>query len=213
MGTSIPAISMIPHEIIWWDIFVVRVIHVIQVLQVIQVTQLIQVMQVTLAHLWPDFQVVLIFFLNLISKDRGRRKREENCATIIFNKFVKCFLKNAFVFLAENCVWKVHCLGPRAEDERRVCVKFLKQARRGGADSGRLFYKGALSRKKTLKNLNFMAKTDCPNCQPPDSKSHTSHNQFKCLQEGTEKYKFLLSTSTWNNFDCYGRWHDMTRWH
>ena len=146
---------MISDDISWWDISVVQVI---QSMQFIQVIQLIQAMQVTLAHLWPDFRVVFIFFLNLISKDRGRRKREENCATIIFNKFVKCFLKNAFVFLAENCVWKVHCLGPRAEDERRVCVKFLKQARRGGADSGRLFYKGALSRKKNAKKSQLHGK-------------------------------------------------------
>ena len=53
---------MIPHQISWWDISVVQVIQVIQVIQmiqVIQVIQLIQVMQVRLAHLWPDFRVIL----------------------------------------------------------------------------------------------------------------------------------------------------------
>ena len=44
--------SMISHEISWWDI------SVVQVIQVIQVMQLIQVMQVRLAHLWPDFRVI-----------------------------------------------------------------------------------------------------------------------------------------------------------
>ena len=49
-GTSIPAISMISHEISWWGI------SVIQVIKVTQVIELIQVMQV--AHLWPDFRVI-----------------------------------------------------------------------------------------------------------------------------------------------------------
>ena len=49
-GTSIHAMSMVSHEISWWDISVV---------QVIQVFLLIQVMQVRLAHLWPDFRVIL----------------------------------------------------------------------------------------------------------------------------------------------------------
>ena len=61
--TIISAMSMISHEISYWDISVVQVIQVIQVIQiiqVIQVIQLIQVMQVRLARLLPDFQVILI---------------------------------------------------------------------------------------------------------------------------------------------------------
>ena len=54
-GTRVPAISMVSHEISWWDISLVQEIQVIQVIQVIQ---LIQVMQVRLAHLWPDFRVI-----------------------------------------------------------------------------------------------------------------------------------------------------------
>ena len=49
-GTSIPATSMISHEICWWDISVVKVIQAIQ---------LIQVIKVGLTHLWPDFWVIL----------------------------------------------------------------------------------------------------------------------------------------------------------
>ena len=70
--TSIPAMSMIPHKIRWWDISLVQVIQVvlcqwyfmkevgeISMVKVIQVIQLIQVMQVRLAHLWLDFRVIL----------------------------------------------------------------------------------------------------------------------------------------------------------
>ena len=66
-GIDIPAMSMISHEISWWDISVVQVIQVIQLIQVIQVIQVIhviqvmqlnKVMQVRLAHLWPDFRVI-----------------------------------------------------------------------------------------------------------------------------------------------------------
>ena len=53
-GIRIPAISMVSHEISWWDIFP------LQVIQVIQVIQLIQVMQVRLAYLWPDFRIIII---------------------------------------------------------------------------------------------------------------------------------------------------------
>ena len=93
---------------------------------------------------------------------------------------MKCFLKSAFVFLAENCVWKVHCLGPRGEDERRVCVKFLKQARRGGADSGRLFYKGALSRKKSSKISNPWQRQNSPvvNLLTINHTHHTTNLNF-----------------------------------
>ena len=52
-GKSIPAMSMIYHEISWWDISVVQVIHMIQVIQ------LIHVMQVRLGHLWPSFRFFL----------------------------------------------------------------------------------------------------------------------------------------------------------
>ena len=48
--TIIPAMSMLSHEISWWDISML--------IQVIQVILLIQVMQVRLAHLWPDFRVI-----------------------------------------------------------------------------------------------------------------------------------------------------------
>ena len=51
-GTIIPALSMISHEISWWDI------SVAQVKQVIQVIQLIQVMRVRLAHLRVNFQII-----------------------------------------------------------------------------------------------------------------------------------------------------------
>ena len=51
-GTSFLALSMISHEISWWDISVVEMI------QVVQVTQLIQDNQVRLAHLWVDFWVI-----------------------------------------------------------------------------------------------------------------------------------------------------------
>ena len=58
--TSIPAMSLISHEISWWNISLVEVIQVIQGIQVMQEIQLIQVMQVRLAHLWPDFWVILL---------------------------------------------------------------------------------------------------------------------------------------------------------
>ena len=48
-GESISAISMISHEISWWDISVVQVIQVMQMIQVIEV---IQVIQERLAYLW-----------------------------------------------------------------------------------------------------------------------------------------------------------------
>ena len=51
-GTIFPAMSMISHKIIWWDIFVVEMI------QVIPVIQLIQDNQVRVAHLWADFRVI-----------------------------------------------------------------------------------------------------------------------------------------------------------
>ena len=51
--TWIQEMSIIPHEISWWDISVV---------QVVQVIQLIQVMQGRLAHLWPDFRVILLIW-------------------------------------------------------------------------------------------------------------------------------------------------------
>ena len=41
-GTSILAMSMISHEIIWSDFSQVQVIQVIQVIQVLQVIQVIQ---------------------------------------------------------------------------------------------------------------------------------------------------------------------------
>ena len=53
-GTSFPAMSIIYHEISWWDIFVVEMI------QVIQVIPLIQDNQVRLAQLWVDFRVIFI---------------------------------------------------------------------------------------------------------------------------------------------------------
>ena len=61
-GTSISTMSMISHEICWWDISVV---------QVIQVIQLIRVIQVGLAHLWPDFRVIL----DGSSSDPARHRR------------------------------------------------------------------------------------------------------------------------------------------
>ena len=61
-GTSIHAMSMISHEISWWDISVVQVIKLKQMIQVIQPIQQIQVMQVRLAHLWPDFWVIFIWY-------------------------------------------------------------------------------------------------------------------------------------------------------
>ena len=53
-GTSIHAMSMISHEINWWDI------SAVEVKQVIQAIQLFQVMQVRLARLWPDFRVIQV---------------------------------------------------------------------------------------------------------------------------------------------------------
>ena len=62
MVPCIPVMSMISHEISWWDISVVQVI---QVIQVVQVNQPIQVMQVRLAHLWPDCRVI---YCEILSK-------------------------------------------------------------------------------------------------------------------------------------------------
>ena len=50
------AMSMISHKISWWDISVVEIILVIQVIQ------LNQVMLEKLAHLWPDFRVIVFTF-------------------------------------------------------------------------------------------------------------------------------------------------------
>ena len=49
--TPNPSMSMISHEIIWWDTSMVQVKQLIQVMQV---------MQVRLTHLWPNFSVIFL---------------------------------------------------------------------------------------------------------------------------------------------------------
>ena len=89
--------SMISHEISWWDYSVV---------QVIQVMLLIQVMQVRLAHLWPDFRVILEFAENLAyvvswsfgdeyklwldqNKDKGALSKVRTCFLPQYNQFCR----------------------------------------------------------------------------------------------------------------------------
>ena len=62
-NTSIPAMSMISHEIRNWDISVVQMIQVMQMIQVIEV---IQVIQERLAYLWCESTLELFFSASLI---------------------------------------------------------------------------------------------------------------------------------------------------
>ena len=49
------------------------------VVQVIQVLQLIQVIQVRLAHLWPDFQVILFFNGSFTLRWDSKAKQPRKC--------------------------------------------------------------------------------------------------------------------------------------
>ena len=54
--------------------------HEIFVVQVIQVLQLIQLIQVRLAHLWPDFQVILFFNASFTLRWDNKAKQPKNAS-------------------------------------------------------------------------------------------------------------------------------------